>query len=218
MHVLGHVAGSRAGIVGVYQRHQFEAEKRAALEAWATEVERIASGGRVTAPVEQSVGRIHSATATFAGSGSLEQTVGRIQLAAVAWKGSGSLTAAAVNPIDTRWLKALEQADKARSLGPLVAYLQLPGAQLGPAECYWLQELLGGLQFKGKTPGRPVPFRQQSRKQIHEACAAHVRHLQKTEGLSHADAIDRVVRTYPQWYEHDEGLSLVNFMKRGAKT
>jgi hypothetical protein len=42
--VLGHVGGSRAGIVGVYQRHQFEAEKRAALEAWAIEVERIVRG------------------------------------------------------------------------------------------------------------------------------------------------------------------------------
>jgi integrase len=42
--VLGHVGGSRAGIVGVYQRHQFVAEVRVALEAWAREIERIASG------------------------------------------------------------------------------------------------------------------------------------------------------------------------------
>jgi integrase len=42
--ILGHVAGSRAGIVGVYQRHSFDAEKRAALEAWAREVERIIGG------------------------------------------------------------------------------------------------------------------------------------------------------------------------------
>ena len=33
--VLGHVSGSRAGVVGVYQRHSFDAEKRAALDAWA---------------------------------------------------------------------------------------------------------------------------------------------------------------------------------------
>jgi integrase len=33
--VLGHTAGSRGGIVGVYQRHNFVHEKRAALEAWA---------------------------------------------------------------------------------------------------------------------------------------------------------------------------------------
>lgn len=32
--VLGHVSGSRAGIVGVYQRHAFEDEKREALDAW----------------------------------------------------------------------------------------------------------------------------------------------------------------------------------------
>ena len=32
--VLGHIGGSRAGIVGVYQRHAFEPEKREALDAW----------------------------------------------------------------------------------------------------------------------------------------------------------------------------------------
>jgi integrase len=42
--VLGHVGGSRSGIVGVYQRHSFDAEKRTALEAWAREVERIVGG------------------------------------------------------------------------------------------------------------------------------------------------------------------------------
>jgi integrase len=42
--VLGHVSGSRSGIVGVYQRHSFDAEKRTALEAWAREVERIVDG------------------------------------------------------------------------------------------------------------------------------------------------------------------------------
>ena len=31
---LNHVAGSRAGVVGIYQRHDFAMEKRAALEAW----------------------------------------------------------------------------------------------------------------------------------------------------------------------------------------
>ena len=33
--VLNHVSGSRAGIVGVYQRHDWSDEKRSALEAWA---------------------------------------------------------------------------------------------------------------------------------------------------------------------------------------
>jgi len=32
--ILGHTSGSRAGIVGVYQRHDYAEEKRAALEAW----------------------------------------------------------------------------------------------------------------------------------------------------------------------------------------
>jgi integrase len=36
--VLGHTAGSRGGIVGVYQRHDYADEKRAALEAWGAHV------------------------------------------------------------------------------------------------------------------------------------------------------------------------------------
>ena len=40
--VLNHVSGSRAGIVGVYQRHGWETEKRAALEAWTAHVLRLA--------------------------------------------------------------------------------------------------------------------------------------------------------------------------------
>jgi integrase len=39
--VLNHVGGSFAGIVGVYQRHEFAEEKRAALEKWADHVERL---------------------------------------------------------------------------------------------------------------------------------------------------------------------------------
>jgi hypothetical protein len=37
--VLNHVGGSFAGIVGVYQRHEFANEKRAALEKWADHVD-----------------------------------------------------------------------------------------------------------------------------------------------------------------------------------
>jgi hypothetical protein len=40
--VLNHVSGSRAGIVGVYQRHDYFAEKRKALDTWAREVRRLA--------------------------------------------------------------------------------------------------------------------------------------------------------------------------------
>lgn len=39
--VLNHLSGSRSGIVGVYQRHNYFDEKRAALCAWAREVKRL---------------------------------------------------------------------------------------------------------------------------------------------------------------------------------
>jgi integrase len=39
--VLNHTSGSFAGIVGVYQRHSYSDEKRAALDAWASYVERL---------------------------------------------------------------------------------------------------------------------------------------------------------------------------------
>jgi integrase len=39
--VLNHVSGSRAGIVGVYQRHNYFDEKRVALRAWTNEVRRL---------------------------------------------------------------------------------------------------------------------------------------------------------------------------------
>jgi integrase len=51
--VLNHVSGSRAGIVGVYQRHDWAEEKREALTAWGTYVEKI-----TTAKFE--IGRIES--------------------------------------------------------------------------------------------------------------------------------------------------------------
>jgi integrase len=50
--VLGHVSGSRAGVVGVYQRHSFDEEKRAALEAWGAHVMALVEGkkpGKVVA-------------------------------------------------------------------------------------------------------------------------------------------------------------------------
>jgi integrase len=42
--VLNHVSGSKAGVAGVYQRHDWRDEKRDALNAWAAHVERIVSG------------------------------------------------------------------------------------------------------------------------------------------------------------------------------
>jgi integrase len=41
--VLNHRSGSFGGIVGVYQRHDFAAEKRLALQTWGAHVERIVS-------------------------------------------------------------------------------------------------------------------------------------------------------------------------------
>jgi hypothetical protein len=42
--VLNHVGGSRAGIVGIYQRYDWAAEKRDALAAWANRVAAIEKG------------------------------------------------------------------------------------------------------------------------------------------------------------------------------
>jgi integrase len=46
--VLNHTSGSRAGVVGVYQRHKYENEKRAALNAWADKLTAIFEGRHVT--------------------------------------------------------------------------------------------------------------------------------------------------------------------------
>jgi integrase len=54
--VLGHISGSRAGIAGIYQRHDFNEEKRVALDAWARHVETIA-GRRPSATVTPLRGR-----------------------------------------------------------------------------------------------------------------------------------------------------------------
>jgi integrase len=42
--ILGHVGGSRAGVVVIYQRHTYDAEKRAALEAWGAHVMALLDG------------------------------------------------------------------------------------------------------------------------------------------------------------------------------
>lgn len=42
--VLNHVSGSKGGIAGVYQRHNWADEKRTALNAWVTELQRILNG------------------------------------------------------------------------------------------------------------------------------------------------------------------------------
>ena len=49
--VLNHISGSRGGIAGVYQRHDWAAEKRAALNAWAAHVISIVEGRRADGKV-----------------------------------------------------------------------------------------------------------------------------------------------------------------------
>jgi integrase len=49
---LNHISGSRAGIVGVYQRHEFAEEKRAALDAWSRRIEVIVTGAAASNVVE----------------------------------------------------------------------------------------------------------------------------------------------------------------------
>ena len=38
---LGHVSGSRAGVVGIYQRHRFDEEARGALARWGDHIARL---------------------------------------------------------------------------------------------------------------------------------------------------------------------------------
>lgn len=42
--ILNHVSGSKGGIAGVYQRHDWKAEKRSALDAWSVELQRVVEG------------------------------------------------------------------------------------------------------------------------------------------------------------------------------
>jgi integrase len=49
--VLNHISGTRGGIAGVYQRHDWAEEKRAALEAWGTNVMALVEGREAAANV-----------------------------------------------------------------------------------------------------------------------------------------------------------------------
>jgi hypothetical protein len=44
--VLNHVSGAQGGLVGVYQRHEYCAERKAALLAWGTHVMGIVSADK----------------------------------------------------------------------------------------------------------------------------------------------------------------------------
>ena len=185
--VLGHVSGSRAGVVGIYQRHRFLAEQKAALEVWSAEIKRITGGG------------------------------GKLPIFATAALTISSALAADATPIDMDWVKAIGQADRTNSLDPLIAYLRRPGAKLGSSECWWLQQLLERMQFRRKKRGKYVPLGQNSRQEVNAIGAAYVRHLQNTEGLPQDAAIDCTAKTHPQMFGHDAGASLANFIKRGGK-
>jgi integrase len=50
--ILNHVSGSRAGLVGIYQRHEFTSEKRDALAAWARRLDSIINGTQGASVVE----------------------------------------------------------------------------------------------------------------------------------------------------------------------
>jgi hypothetical protein len=41
---LNHVSGARAGVAGTYNRALYAAEKKAALERWATHIESLVAG------------------------------------------------------------------------------------------------------------------------------------------------------------------------------
>jgi hypothetical protein len=43
--ILNHVGGSRAGTAGIYLRHTWTDEKKAALDAWARRLREIETGG-----------------------------------------------------------------------------------------------------------------------------------------------------------------------------
>jgi integrase len=190
--ILGHVGGSRAGIVGVYQRHRFAAEQRVALEAWSHEVERIVAGqDHAFAPA--------AAMLTLSSSAPMVE----------------------IKPINSEWLAAIARADATTSPEPLLDYFRRqPGTLLGPAETFLLQRLLERVNFRRKKGGRFTPVGEKSRAEINETGAAYVRELKKQavargERLSDADAIDMTVRTFPQWFGVDGGLALANHMKRG---
>jgi integrase len=66
--VLNHLSGSRAGIVGVYQRHNYFSEKRFALGGWCKEVKRLS---RLHKPVVKSQPALGASMTILAGGGGL---------------------------------------------------------------------------------------------------------------------------------------------------
>jgi len=54
--ILNHT-GSRAGIVGIYQKYGFDAEKRQALEAWSERLQSLLAGEETSSNVVEMAGR-----------------------------------------------------------------------------------------------------------------------------------------------------------------
>jgi hypothetical protein len=46
--ILNHISGSKSGVAGVYQRHDWRDEKRDALNAWGAHVKRTVEGSNET--------------------------------------------------------------------------------------------------------------------------------------------------------------------------
>jgi len=217
--VLGHVSGSRAGVVGVYQRHQFPVEKRQALEAWAGEIARISADGKIE-PLHQVSSNLPAVTSLPKQDqdSNRDPAVPMAHEAGVRFAGSGSLSAK-LHPIDMRWVAAIGQADEKRSPDPLLTYLRKqPEPQLGPAECWLLCQLLERVQFRRKKGGRSVRLGMKSKEQINETGAACVRELQRSKGLTREEAIDLTAKIMPDLFGADAGAKLANFMKRGSKS
>ena len=55
--VLNHVSGSKSGVAGIYQRHDWAPEKVAALEAWAAHVAVLMTGADQTNVIQLSEGK-----------------------------------------------------------------------------------------------------------------------------------------------------------------
>lgn len=59
--VLNHASGSRAGVIGIYQRHDWVAEKRVALDGWARHLLHLAGGALADNVVNLATAELHAA-------------------------------------------------------------------------------------------------------------------------------------------------------------
>jgi hypothetical protein len=206
--ILGHTKGSKAGVIGIYQRHDFQAEKRAALDLWAHEVERICGLGGI------------ASQSPSAGDTPLQNRPGRTQgpERKIRQEDFNRLKtfppAVEIKPVNPEWLRAIERAYQTRSTNPLLDCLKRMQT-LGPTETSLLKELLEARNFgKFKTGGKPLPF---GKKRQFETGAAHIRRLME-DGYSSEEALDRTVKAIPYWFGDDAGAGLASYMKRRGQS